>query len=313
MANRDGAAPIIIKRVKKGGHGGHHGGAWKVAYADFVTAMMAFFLLLWLLNATTDEQKRGIADYFAPASIAKSQSGAGGVMGGTSLNPEGAMRSDDAQPVGVTVALGDQSEQIDEDSEAEGADADRLSEEELRRELQEREAAQFAQTEQLLRTTIQDDPALSSLSDSLKIDQTSEGLRIQLIDQAGRSSFPLGSDQMFDHTRQILDLIARSISALPHQIAIDGHTDASPYVATNGYTNWELSSDRANAIRRALLTAGVSSDRVASVTGRADQDPLVPEDPFSPNNRRISITLLREAPVPLGANSGLKAGTAGTR
>ena len=307
MANNpDGAPIIVVKRVKKGGHGGHHGGAWKVAYADFVTAMMAFFLLLWLLSATTDEQKKGIADYFSPASLAKSHSGSGGVMGGTSLNPDGALRSDDAQPMGVTITLGDPAETTD-DTDQSGADADRLSEEELRRELQEREAAQFAETERLLRTTIQDDPSLQGLSDSIIIDQTPDGLRIQLVDRAGRSNFPLGSDQMFGHTRQLIEMIAASIVALPHEIAIKGHTDATPYVAKNGYTNWELSIDRANATRRALIAAGVARERVASVAGRADQDPLLPEDPFSPNNRRISITLLREAPIPLGANSGLKA------
>ena len=315
MAEADATAPIIIKKVKKGGHG-HHGGAWKVAYADFVTAMMAFFLLLWLLNATTDEQKAGIADYFSPASLSKSYSGSGGVMGGTSVNPKGALRSDNAQPVGVTVALPNPGSKTDgepgEDLEATGdgsaADADRLSEEELRRELAEREAAQFAQAAETLRTALQANPELHALSDAIRIDQTPDGLRIQIVDQAGKSMFPLGSDEMFAHTRKLMEMVASAVAQLPHHIAIRGHTDASPFVAGNGYSNWELSSDRANSSRRALLQAGLPPERIASVTGRADQDPLLPEDPFSPNNRRISIILLREAPVAMGANSGLKAG-----
>ena len=146
------------------------------------------------------------------------------------------------------------------------------------------------------------------MSEAIRIDQTPDGLRIQLVDQAGKSMFPLGSSAMFGHTRQLMELVASAIANLPHHIAIKGHTDASPFVASNGYSNWELSSDRANASRRALLDAGLAAERIASVTGRADQDPLLPEDPFSPNNRRISIILLREAPVPLGANSGLKTG-----
>ncbi len=338
MAGEEDVAPIIIiKRVKKGGHGGHHGGAWKVAYADFVTAMMAFFLLLWLLNATTDEQKQGLADYFSPASISKSTSGSGGAMGGHSMESESGGMPSDAD-IGVTVSPeSDSDEDAEGEAEAEAKakadeeqpgpasdrrrgedakasedakapeDAKALEAEELRRILAEKEAEQFAEAEEALRKAILGAPGLEGLEQSMMIDRTEEGLRIQIVDQAGKSMFPLGSDDMYDHTRKLMELVVEAIRDLPQQIAIKGYTDASPYVAGNGYTNWELSSDRANASRRALLQAGLTSDRIASVSGRADQDLLLPEDPFSPNNRRISITLLREAPVLLGANSGLKA------
>ncbi len=333
MAAEEDVAPIIIiKRVKKGGHGGGHGGAWKVAYADFVTAMMAFFLLLWLLNATTDEQKQGLADYFSPASISKSTSGSGGAMGGHSMESEsGGLPSDAEAGVNVEESEPDTSEDAEAEAKAEAeAEAEKdpqseageprsgeetkppedpsaLDEEELRRLLAGKEVEQFAEAEEALRKAILGAPGLEGLAQSMMIDRTEEGLRIQIVDQAGKSMFPLGSDDMYDHTRKLMELVAEAIRDMPQQIAIKGYTDASPYVAGNGYTNWELSSDRANASRRALLQAGLTPDRIASVSGRADQDLLVPEDPFSPNNRRISITLLREAPVLLGANSGLKA------
>ncbi len=187
-------------------------------------------------------------------------------------------------------------------------DAKALEAEELRRILAEKEAEQFAEAEKILRKAIEEAPGLEGLlAQSVIIDRTEDGLRIQIVDQAGQSMFPLGSAEMYGQTRKLMELVAEAIRDLPNQIAIKGYTDASPYVAGNGYTNWELSADRANASRRALIQAGLSQDRIASVSGRADQDLFIPEDPFSPNNRRISITLLREAPVPLGANSGLKA------
>ena len=307
MANGDDVAPIIIKKVKKGGHGGHHGGAWKVAYADFVTAMMAFFLLLWLLNATTDEQKHGIADYFSPASISKSTSGSGGVLGGTSLSSEGAMTST-RSAVGVTVALpADDGEEIEEPKDGEAELLAGMSEEELEEYLAEREEAQFADTEQTLRQAIQALPELQELAQHLEVDRTPEGLRIQIVDQAGRSMFPSGGAAMFEHTRKLLRQVAEAVARMPQQIAVKGHTDASPFVNDTGYSNWELSTDRANASRRALIAAGLPEARISSVTGRAAQEPLVPEDPFSPRNRRISIILLRAAPVPPGAAKKMKA------
>ena len=286
MADDENTPIIIIKKIKKGGHA-HHGGAWKVAYADFVTAMMAFFLLLWLLNVTTDEQRRGIADYFSPASLSRQSGGAGGVMGGTVIAPDGAMSSQSA-PIGMSEAIPD----TESESEME-AEVDEESFEEM---LAKREEEQFAAAEEALRAAIDDVPELREMAKNLLIDRTPEGMRIQIVDQAGKSMFPLGRASMFDHTLQLLNLVADAIKDLPQQIAIKGHTDAAPFVSKNGYSNWELSTDRANASRRALVAAGLPAERIASVAGRADQEPLLVEKPFDAQNRRISIILLRDAP-----------------
>ena len=302
MADMSGGQTIIIKKVKKGGHG-HHGGAWKVAYADFVTAMMAFFLLLWLLNSTTQEQKKGIADYFAPASVARSNSGSGGVLGGQVL-AEGS-RSGAGQPVTVNISLpSPQGGEADsgEDAEDKGSDDDATkeddaakNEEALRKEIEERENAQFEAAEKALRQAIDSVPDLKSMAKNLIVDQTPEGLRIQIVDQEGRSMFPSGRAQMYDHTKKLISLVVGAIAQLPNKISIKGHTDATPFSGKNGYSNWELSTDRAHASRRALVDSGLALDRIASVSGRAAQEPFVPDDPFSPRNRRISIILLREA------------------
>jgi chemotaxis protein MotB len=173
-------APIIIKKVKKGGHGGHHGGAWKVAYADFVTAMMAFFLLLWLLNATTDEQKRGIADYFTPASLSRQTSGSGGVMGGTTLSKEGALTSQRSE-VGLAVSLPrEESDSKAEDPQDDGG-ARKPDEEDIEDLLAKREEEQFAAAEEALRQAIEAVPALQAMAQNLLVDQTPEGMRIQIV------------------------------------------------------------------------------------------------------------------------------------
>ena len=313
-AGNDEATIVIIKKVKKVVGGGHHGGAWKVAYADFVTAMMAFFLLLWLLNATTEEQRKGIAEYFSPVtnftpdSVSQSPSGADGVMGGRSMTSEGAMVND-TSPIGITVALPGSKEESEAQTEqpADGTqESQRLAEtdeqaseaveraevERLARELEEE---RFAQAETELRQALESVPDLSDFAKNLVIDQTPEGLRIQIIDQEGRSMFASGSANMFPHTQRLLALVADAVKKLDNPIAIKGHTDSKPYSGKTDYSNWELSTDRANATRRALLAAGLPAQRVASVVGRADQEHFVPEEPNSPRNRRISVVLLRQA------------------
>ena len=308
MANddEDKAPPIIIKRVKKAAHA-HHGGAWKVAYADFVTAMMAFFLLLWLLQATTEEQKLGIADYFAPASVARNSSGSGGLLGGRTFTKKGA-NPHDYTPVGVIIKLptnppdwdntGDPQENTaTEETGAGGGDGDapeQPNEAELEEILAEREAEQFAEAERALRAAIETVPELESLVNNLVIDQTPEGMRIQIVDEEGKSMFPSGSAKMFEHTRKLITLVVDAVRTLPQRIAVKGHTDAAPFVNDNGYSNWELSTDRANSSRRALIEAGLPAARIASVVGLADTEHLDEDNPLSPRNRRISIVLLRE-------------------
>jgi chemotaxis protein MotB len=326
---------IIIKRVKKYG-GGHHGGAWKVAYADFVTAMMAFFLLLWLLNAVTEEQLTGIADYFAPTTVSKSASGAGGMLGGQTVG-QGAMSSQGTTPSFALAlppptigsggdALTDPKEGGDEGNgpgnggEAPGTGgsaagpkfdkdkgqaksseshdkAESLSEQQVVQAEQEREEEQFQKAQAALKQAINSIPELAKLANSLMVDNTPEGLRIQIVDQEGLAMFPSGSPDMFGHTRALLDMVARVVKQLPEKISIAGYTDSTKFVGQQGYDNWDLSADRALATRRALLASGVPATRVDRVVGKADTDPLDTKNPADPRNRRITIVLLRDAPI----------------
>jgi chemotaxis protein MotB len=338
MAKGSNAPPLIIKKIKRPKSEAHHGGAWKVAYADFVTAMMSFFLLLWLLNVTTDIQKRGIADYFDPTIASKSQSGAGGVLGGLSMGPPGA-QDVSASPPAFQLAVaalrqpedGEEGDlagspgQSDTGDKVGGATAnnqtggttsreqpggatanakkpvEQMTEMELQKRIEQREEKQFAAAEFALRQAIQDVAELKNLADNLIIDRTPEGLRIQIVDQEKRSMFPLGSAQMADSAQKLMALVALVVQKLPNKVSITGHTDAAPYAFGRNYTNWELSADRANASRRELVSDGVSADRIEKVVGLADRDPLVSDDPRAPRNRRISIVLLREAKLTTAA------------
>jgi len=290
------AQTIIVKKVFNAA--GHHGGAWKVAYADFVTAMMAFFLLLWLLNVTTDEQKTGIADYFAPQMASRTENGSGGILGGTTLSAEGAKVSDRSAPrVIIEMSPPAQRRPTNEVTEGGGEGREReMTDEQLEKKLAEKEQKAFEQAEQMLRQAIQETPEISDLAKNLIVDNTPEGLRIQLVDQDRQSMFPAGSADMLPSTKTLLAKISQVVAKLPNQISITGHTDSVPFRnGTNGYGNWELSADRANASRRGLIENGLEAKRVAYVTGKADKEPLVAENPALPSNRRISIVLLREA------------------
>jgi chemotaxis protein MotB len=294
-----GEAPIIIKKVKKGGHDGHHGGAWKVAYADFVTAMMAFFLLMWLINTTSPEQKRGIADYFAPASVSETTSGSGGILGGTSLSDDGA-KSSGSKAVIEALAPPAPPDNKDVGQSASSKAGGPTADEEAK---QAAEDAAFQSAAQSLRQAMQDMPELAELSKQILIDNTPEGLRIQLVDQEGRSMFKEGSAQPNDRAKLLLRAVSKVINQLPNRISISGHTSASPEGAKPP-SDWNLSSARADASRSLLQSAGVSADRIYQVAGKASSDPLYPDDPMLPGNRRIAIVLLREAPV-LPPNHGL--------
>ncbi|MGQ0664747.1 MAG: flagellar motor protein MotB [Pseudomonadota bacterium] len=320
--------PVIIRRKKKSGEHAHHGGAWKVAYADFVTAMMAFFLLLWLLNVTTDEQKHGIANYFTPEYVSRSMSGSGGVLGGLTLSPDTLPRTSGGVAMSLPVfAESEDAEEAEADRKDEARDrppdnyalpdktwppddsplpADKtrppertkpVSEDELNRALARREEAQFAAAEHDLRQAIQDIPELRQLTQNLIVDRTPEGLRIQIVDQARTAMFPLGSAVPHEHARQLLHLVARVVQRLPNRISVTGHTDSTPFAVGASYSNWELSSDRANSSRRTLIEVGLSADRITRVVGKADQEALVADDPADPRNRRISIVLLRDNPA----------------
>jgi chemotaxis protein MotB len=290
-----GEQPIVIKKVKKVVGGGHHGGAWKVAYADFVTAMMAFFLLMWLLNVTSPEQKQGIADYFAPASISSSTSGSGGILGGTSLGDDGA-KADGKMSVVQQMAPEAPTETDKNGQSSTTASLDSASEQALRDALAKKEQDSFASAAQSLRQSLQDMPELAELSKQIMIDQTPEGLRIQLIDQDGRSMFKENSRDPNDRARILLRAVAKIINQLPNRITISGHTSASA-AGKRADSDWALSAERADASRQILRGAGVDEDRIYQVSGKANSEPLYADDPTLAGNRRISIVLLREKPV----------------
>ncbi len=285
--------PILIKKVKKVSGGGHHGGAWKVAYADFVTAMMAFFLLMWLINTTDPEQKRGIAEYFAPASVSETTSGSGGILGGTALGDDGP-KSSGSQSVLQELAP----EAPATDQTGPSANLSSASDAALQAEMQKREAAEFASAAESLRQAMQSMPELAELSKQLIVDQTPEGLRIQLVDQEGRSMFDNNSARPNARAQVLLRAVSKVINQLPNRISITGHTSATAGSnRASAPADWSLSSQRANASRLVLQSAGVDADRIYSVAGKAGSDPLYPDDPSLAGNRRIAIVLLREAPV----------------
>lgn len=285
---------IIIKRPKKVVGGAHHGGAWKVAYADFVTAMWAFFMLLWLLSSVTEEQLQGISNYFAPSMASKSQSGAGGMLGGKVIG-EGAQTSNTSSPMLVqnlppsSVGQGGEDLTIPMDGAFEG-----LSEKDIREQLKEREQQKFEKVKNIIEQTVQGIPELKKFDGSILIDNTPDGLRIQITDQDGLAMFPAGSSAMYGHTRAMLDLVARVVNSLPNRITVSGHTDAIPFRDPSGYSNWELSADRALAARRGLIASGVPEKRIYRVIGQGDQEPLDEAHPEGPRNRRLSIVVLRE-------------------
>jgi len=276
----DSGDTYIIKKIKKGG--GHHGGAWKVAYADFVTAMMAFFLLLWLLNVSTDEQLNAISSYFDPThpKISDSRSGSDGLMGGLSVSTEGAMVTN-VQP-------------LTQPTTGKAGDRPKTVEEAARKKAAADEEARFKNAEDELKQKIMEVPQLAELAENLLVDMTPEGLRIQLIDNEGKSMFESGSAIMKQETRLLLGMIAEIIEPLPNEISIQGHTDSSGYGPGAEYTNWELSADRANASRRTLELFAFPPERINNVVGKADREHLNPDDPYDPSNRRISIVLLKE-------------------
>ena len=327
----DQAPIIIIKKIKKGGHGGHHGGAWKVAYADFVTAMMAFFLLLWLLNVTTDVERKGIADYFAPASISKSESGAGGVMGGQAINSDGAEISPASPPStqDVTIPTVGEGDQGDEDTrgktdgapEAKTPDPDAAANkndkaekppestlsksEQAMAEAMKHEEEGFKTAESMLKQAIMGSPELRDFANQIVVDRTPEGLRIQIIDRDKFSMFPSGGAIPYEKARDLILLVGKVVARLPNNISVTGHTDGTPFMAGSGRDNWTLSTERANVSREFLVQAGVDDARIQRVSGLADRDPYVATDPKDARNRRISIVLLRKA-IPPADTQGLQ-------
>ena len=302
-----GDGSVVIKRIKKGGHGGHHGGAWKVAYADFVTAMMAFFLLMWLINTTTPEQKRGIADYFAAQNISKSSSGAGGVLAGKVFGEDGARAGGAMSAINKMTPPKPQEESRSStagqakggstDTQGTATQSQEKSDDKMERQLPSEQHRLFEQAQISLRQAMQQMPDIAELSRNIIMSETPEGLNIQLVDETGQAMFQPGSAALYPRTRILLQQVAKIVDRLPNRISIIGHTDAAKFEGPGGVTNWELSAARANSARAVLAAEGIDSDRIFQVSGKAGSDPLLPDDPYASANRRISILLMSEAPV----------------
>jgi len=296
LKDKDGqpVRPIIIRR-KKIIAGGHHGGAWKVAYADFVTAMMAFFLVMWLVATADPEKRAAIFDYFKNPSMqegdspkpAPGQNGPGGASN-SAINLGGAMEAPRAGP-DVKPMIG----QVLEDLEA--AQREETPEETRARKLAEaREKAQLDGLHDQLRSAIDNSQALKPFKDQLLLDITPEGLRIQVIDAQNRPMFDLGSTLLKDYTTRILRELGPYLHSVPNRISISGHTDNTPYGdgRPNSYSNWELSADRGNAARRALVAGGLGEDKIVRVVGVSSAILFDKKDPRNPINRRISIIVM---------------------
>jgi chemotaxis protein MotB len=269
--------PIIIKRVKKGSHAAH-GGAWKIAYADFVTAMMAFFLLMWLLGSTTEGDKKGIADYFSsPLKIAMS--------GGSGSGDSNSVIKGGGDSLTSTVG---QVKRGEVEAQRNTINLHKLKAEQMRAEI-----ARLESLKQEIRDKLAATPKLRELSSQIRLDMTRDGLRIQIVDEHNRPMFDSGSAVVKPYMRDLLQAIGSVLTEVPNRLTLEGHTDAQLYSGGDrGYSNWELSADRANASRRELIAGGLGDDRVLRVQGLASSQPFEPSDPMAPTNRRISIIVM---------------------
>jgi chemotaxis protein MotB len=273
--------PIIVKKIKKGGHG-HHGGAWKIAYADFVTAMMAFFLLMWLLGSTTEGDKKGIADYFqSPLKVA--------LFGGSGSGDSSSVVKGGGKDLTRTTG---QVKQGEVESTPRTFNLQALKQEQLRA-----EAARLRALQDRLEDELRNNPGLAPYSSQIRLDMTRDGLRIQITDEQNRPMFDSGSPVVKSYMQDLLRTIGSVLAEVPNRLTLEGHTDATPFVGgERGYSNWELSADRANASRRELVAGGLPDDRVLRVQGLAASQLINREQPADPANRRISIVVMnREA------------------
>ncbi|GGE27949.1 chemotaxis protein MotB [Agaricicola taiwanensis] len=272
--------PIIIKKVKKAAHA-HHGGAWKIAYADFVTAMMAFFLLMWLINMTTQQQKEGLAEYFAPGST----SGAGGVLAGTAPDQSGDKSSAPRNP--ATGPTG-------QEDGARPNSSGRASDRDESRPAADEQANHSAMAS--IRQALQKMPDIAEISNNIVIEQTKEGVNVSLVDEDGRSMFPEGSVRPYERTRRVLEALAPTLRLLPNQLSVTGHAAAASPSSVRAVDPWSLTAGRALAVREILSGAGLPNDQFVSVAGRADTEPVFPDNPHLAANRRVTITLLNAEP-----------------
>ena len=258
--------PIIVKRIKKG-HGGHHGGAWKIAYADFVTAMMAFFLLMWLLSSVSQGTLAGISEYFKT-------------------------------PLKVALSGGDGSGDATSMIKGGGQDLTRSAGQVKRTDMNEerrRERQVLSKLQQRISMAIESNPVLRKYKNQLLLEMTPEGLKVQIVDEKNRPMFDSGSANLLPHTKDILHEMGKMFNDVPNRLSVSGHTDATPYVGgERGYSNWDLSADRANAARRELLAGGMQDQKILRVVGLGSANPLDKQNAVNPINRRIAIVVLNK-------------------
>jgi chemotaxis protein MotB len=281
--------PIIVKKIIEEGHGGHHGGAWKVAYADFVTAMMAFFLLMWLLGATEEKDRKAIADYFAPTMVQLKNGSAGtnGLFGGESIVDRDSYAKRASQTGTRAITIPQDATGTNDDKGKAARSAQQAQFEQLKKEIEQRLEAR---------------KDLQKLMKNVRFTDTREGLRIDLVDEADFSMFALSTDALVPKAAELLREVAQVINGMPNPVIIRGHTDALPYASGKTMNNWMLSTARAEATRKALVVGGINPGQVARIEGVADKEPFNPQDRNDPANRRMSITL---------AFTGSAAGAAG--
>jgi chemotaxis protein MotB len=276
-ANEPEVRPIIVKKIIADGHGGHHGGAWKVAYADFVTAMMAFFLLMWLLGATTEKQRKGLADYFTPTLIQMKMESAGsnGLFGGDSIVAKENQRTTGGQGnLAITIPR-------DATGTADiGGD-----------DMKNSDRQKFEKLKKVIEQKIEESKELRRLKKHVKFTETREGLRIDLVDEADFAMFSMGTDRLLPEARELLAQVAKVVAKVPNDVIVRGHTDGMPYAAGRNMNNWMLSSARAEATRTVIAQNGIGNERFMRIEGVADREPFIAEDRYDPRNRRMSVIL----------------------
>ena len=293
-------APIIVIKKIQPGHGGAHGGGWKIALADMMTAMMAFFLLMWILGASQDVQRKSVADYFTPSnSTAQVQMGAtagsNGLFGGKSIiDPDGfpytAKQTAMMQMV-TPRSEGGPTENEPSPNTENARDNDEQSKTEQKQATEEADKANFDKMEKEVREQLAANPNLEQVQNQVQFVREKEGLRIEVIDKADFSMFPLGSTKLQPQAQALMTEIAKSLAGTDNKLSVRGHTDSLAFANKGGRNNWSLSAERAEATRATLEKSGIKSDRFTQIEGVADTAPYNPNDPKDPRNRRISITV----------------------
>jgi len=299
------APSITIKKIMDDGHGGAHGGAWKIALADMMTAMMAFFLLMWLLGASNADQRKSIADYFKPTSHSNvtmgKLAGSDGMLGGRSvIDPDGFPFSAKQTSALNMVTPRSQGGPTENDPSPNGSDSKESGQDgdpgkkSAAAAAAAADAANFEKMEKEIKEALAKNPKLDKLKDQVQFARDKDGLRIEIIDKADFAMFGLGTTNMTPRAQALLTEVSKTLAALPNKVAIRGHTDSVQFANTDDRNNWSLSAERAEETRKIIEKKGIPGNRFAKIEGVADTAPYNPNDPKDPRNRRISITVMNQ-------------------